>query len=74
VSTVTERIAIDDAVVKDLRQSFWGEVVSPADAGYEAHRKIWDLERLDRPPPGLIARCAGVADVAPRFGPGASMG
>jgi FAD/FMN-containing dehydrogenase len=61
VSTVTERIAIDDAMVNDLRESFRGEVISPADAGYGEHRKIWNGS-IDRRP-GLIARCAGVADV-----------
>jgi hypothetical protein len=68
VSTVTERIAIDDAVVNDLRQSFWGEVVSPADAGYEEHRKIWNGS-IDRRP-GLSAHrpcCVGLcpAGLAP---------
>src|SRR4029453_6687583 len=68
MSTVTERVAIDDAAVDALRGSFRGEVVSPADAGYEEHRKIWNGS-IDRRP-GLIARCAGVADVraAVRFG------
>ena len=68
MSTVTERTAIDDAAVNDLRASFRGEVVSPADAGYEEHRRIWNGS-IDRRP-GLIARCAGVADVraAVRFG------
>ena len=61
MSTVTERIAIDDAAVNDLRASFRGEVVGPADAGYEEYRKIWNGS-IDRRP-GLIARCAGVADV-----------
>jgi FAD/FMN-containing dehydrogenase len=61
LGTVTERIAIDDAAVNDLRASFRGEVVGPADAGYEEHRKIWNGS-IDRRP-GLIARCAGVADV-----------
>jgi FAD/FMN-containing dehydrogenase len=68
VSTVTERIAVDDAAVEGLRAAFRGEVVGPADAGYEEHRKIWNGS-IDRRP-GLIARCAGVADVraAVRFG------
>jgi FAD/FMN-containing dehydrogenase len=68
VSTVTERIAVDEAAVDELHAAFRGEVVSPADAGYEEHRKIWNGS-IDRRP-GLIARCAGVADVraAVRFG------
>jgi FAD/FMN-containing dehydrogenase len=68
VSTVTEGVAIDEAAVEQLRASFRGEVLGPADAGYEEHRKIWNGS-IDRRP-GLIARCAGVADVraAVRFG------
>ncbi len=68
MSTVTEGIAIDDAAVGELRGSFRGEVISRTDAGYEEHRKIWNGS-IDRRP-GLIARCAGVADVrtAVRFG------
>jgi FAD/FMN-containing dehydrogenase len=68
MSTVTERVALDDAAVDELRASFRGEVLGSADAGYEEHRKIWNGS-IDRRP-GLIARCAGVADVraAVRFG------
>jgi FAD binding domain/Berberine and berberine like len=61
VSTITERTAIDDAAVDELRASFRGEVVGPTDAGYDEHRKIWNGS-IDRRP-GLIARSAGVADV-----------
>ena len=68
MSTVTERTAIDDAAVDELRGSFRGEVLSPTDTGYEEQRKIWNGS-IDRRP-GLITRCAGVADVraAVRFG------
>ena len=68
MSTVTEGIAIDEAAVAELRASFRGEVVGRTDAGYDEHRKIWNGS-IDRRP-GLIARCAGVADVraAVRFG------
>jgi FAD/FMN-containing dehydrogenase len=68
VSTVTERPAIDDAAVDELRAAFGGEVVAPADASYDEHRKVWNGS-IDRHP-GLITRCSGVADVraAVRFG------
>jgi FAD/FMN-containing dehydrogenase len=68
MSTVTEQVAIDDAAVDELRASFRGEVLGSADDGYEEHRRIWNGS-IDRRP-GLIARCAGVADVraAVRFG------
>ncbi len=52
---------IDEAAVADLRTRFRGEVITPDDASYEAHRKIWNGS-IDRRP-ALIARCAGVADV-----------
>ena len=48
--------------------AFRGQVVGPADADYDAHRKIWNGS-FDRNP-AVIVRCAGVADViaAVRFG------
>ena len=68
MSTLTARSSIDDAAVIGLRESFRGEVVGPADTGYDEQRKVWNGS-IDRKP-GLIARCAGVADVraAVRFG------
>jgi FAD/FMN-containing dehydrogenase len=68
MSTVTARTSIDDAAVNGLRATLGGEVIAPADTGYDEHRKIWNGS-IDRRP-GLIARCAGVADVraAVRFG------
>ena len=59
---------IEDGAVENLRASLRGEVVGPGDPGYDEHRKVWNGS-IDRRP-GLIARCAGVADVraAVRFG------
>ena len=59
---------IESGAVEDLRASLRGEVVGPGDPGYDEHRKVWNGS-IDRRP-GLIARCAGVADVraAVRFG------
>jgi len=67
VSRVAEGISIDDAAMADLRASFRGELVRPAEAGYDEHRKVWNGS-IDRHP-CLIARCQGVADVraAARF-------
>ena len=56
-----EASPLDDASLSDLEASFRGELVRPADAGYDEHRKVWNGS-IDRSP-GLIARCAGVADV-----------
>jgi len=61
MATVAEAGAIEDRSVEDLRTSFRGELVRPSDAGYDEHRKVWNGS-IDRRP-GLIARCAGVADV-----------
>ena len=44
-----------------LAEGFSGQIIRPDDAGYEQHRRIWNGS-IDRRP-GLIARCAGVADV-----------
>jgi len=61
MSAVAAGTAIDGGAVDDLRASFRGELVGPADAGYDEYRKVWNGS-IDRRP-GLIARCAGVADV-----------
>ncbi|WP_426227711.1 FAD-binding oxidoreductase [Pseudarthrobacter sp. DSP2-3-2b1] len=62
-STEIGRIAVDE-----LQASFRGDLVSPDDAGYDEHRRVWNGS-IDRRP-ALIARCTGVADVraAIRFG------
>jgi hypothetical protein len=41
---------------------FAGEIVKPDDAGYDAHREVWNA-MVDRRP-RLIARCTSAADVA----------
>jgi FAD/FMN-containing dehydrogenase len=60
--------AVGDSAVAALRASFEGQVIGPADDGYEEHRRVWNGS-IDRHP-ALIARCAGVDDVrtAVRFG------
>lgn len=47
--------------LEGLRDGMRGEVVTPADAGYDEHRRVWNGS-IDRRP-AAIARCAGVADV-----------
>jgi FAD binding domain/Berberine and berberine like len=47
--------------IKQFQATFRGEVIQPADFGYEKARKIWNASIDKRP--GIIARCAGVADV-----------
>ena len=49
----------------DLRRSLAGDVVGPADAGYDAARRCFNA-LVDRRP-AVIARCAGAGDVATAF-------
>lgn len=66
MSTSTQGTVIDGSAVDQLRASFRGELIRPADAGYGEHRKVWNGS-IDRHP-GLIARCAGVGDVRAAVG------
>jgi hypothetical protein len=54
------------ALAKELRPAFAGELLTPADAGYDAARTIWNA-MIDRRP-GLIARCTSTEDVAAAVG------
>jgi FAD/FMN-containing dehydrogenase len=59
---------LEATAVAGLRRVLTGDVVGPADDGYDAHRRVWNGS-IDRYP-ALIARCRGVDDVraALRFG------
>jgi FAD/FMN-containing dehydrogenase len=48
--------------VQDLAAGFRGQLLRPADAGYDDARRIWN-GMIDRKP-GLIARCLDATDVA----------
>ncbi len=52
---------MDDAAIRELGTGLRGQLLQPADAGYDTARRI-DNAMIDRRP-ALIARCAGVADV-----------
>jgi FAD/FMN-containing dehydrogenase len=52
---------VDNAIIDAFRNDFRGQIILPADAGYEAARRIWNAS-IDKHP-GLITRCSGVADV-----------
>ena len=54
MSTTVDALELDAA-------AFRGEIVGPADPGFDEHRRIWNGS-IDRRP-AAIARCAGVADV-----------
>jgi FAD/FMN-containing dehydrogenase len=47
--------------LQEFRAGFRGQVLTPEDAGYDDHRRVWN-GNVDKYP-GLIARCAGTADV-----------
>jgi FAD/FMN-containing dehydrogenase len=55
-----ERI-IGGAVIGKFASDLRGELLCPDDEGYDAVRKVWN-GMIDKRP-GLIARCAGTADV-----------
>ncbi len=54
------RSAVDELSAA-LRENFHGDLLRPADSGYEDARVIWNAMVARRP--ALIARCADVADV-----------
>jgi FAD/FMN-containing dehydrogenase len=53
---------LDASAVEELEASLRGRVVGPADADFDEQRKVWNGS-IDRRP-ALVARCAGVSDVA----------
>jgi UDP-N-acetylenolpyruvoylglucosamine reductase len=61
MSIVAEDPQPDQHAVANLERLFRGRVVRPADAEYDAARRLWNgsVDRF----PALIARCAGVGDV-----------
>jgi FAD/FMN-containing dehydrogenase len=61
MSAIASGVELDSRAVDDLATSFGGELIRLDDATYDEQRRIWNGS-IDRRP-GLIARCAGVADV-----------
>jgi FAD/FMN-containing dehydrogenase len=55
------KAAVDAATLEALRKDLRGELLVPADPGYDEARAIWNA-MVDRRP-ALIVRCRGVADV-----------
>ncbi len=52
---------LSEATVQGFKQSLRGQLIPPADDGYEDARQVWNAN-IDRHP-GLICRPVGVADV-----------
>jgi FAD/FMN-containing dehydrogenase len=59
--TIQEAPPIGEIGFEGLADAFGGELVLPADPGYDAARAIWN-GAIDRRP-ACVARCTGVADV-----------
>jgi FAD/FMN-containing dehydrogenase len=57
----TKGMVVGKDRIERFQTVFRGEVIQPTDFGYERARKIWNAS-IDKYP-GIIARCAGVADV-----------
>jgi FAD/FMN-containing dehydrogenase len=57
---------LDETDVRGLRAELAGEVILPADTGYDAARSVWN-GAIDRRP-AAIARCATAADVVQAIG------
>jgi hypothetical protein len=73
VRTSAAEIQGAESALDELRASFGGELVRPADPTYDEDRRVWNgsIDRF----PAVIARCRGVADViaAIRFARGAGL-
>ncbi|MFC1634795.1 FAD-binding oxidoreductase [Planctomycetota bacterium] len=54
-------VLLDEQTISEFRQSLRGELIQPSDKDYDRARKVYNA-MIDRRP-GLIARCADVADV-----------
>ncbi len=52
---------LGESVIDELRATLRGDLIRPGDSGYDDARRLHNL-LIDRRP-GLIVRCAGVADV-----------
>jgi FAD/FMN-containing dehydrogenase len=61
VAQITEPAGLDATAVEALAAVHRGPLIGPGDADYDEARQVWNA-MVDRRP-GLIARCAGAADV-----------
>lgn len=60
-ATRIPQVTVDGAKVNAFKTSLRGQLITPADEGYEAARAIWNV-MIDRRP-ALIAKCVEVDDV-----------
>ena len=61
MTAIAEGLTLEEAALAEFDAGFRGEIVNRDDPAYDEHRQIWNGSISRRP--GLIARCAGVADV-----------
>ena len=61
MSNSVQAPALDDAAVAQFKSTLGGQLLQPADDGYEQARRVYN-GMIDKRP-ALIARCADVADV-----------
>ncbi|MGE0132549.1 MAG: FAD-binding oxidoreductase [Blastocatellales bacterium] len=54
-------VMLEESAVEAFRSGLRGQLLRPADEGYDAARTVWNA-MIDKRP-ALIARCAGAADV-----------
>lgn len=55
-------VTLSSSTLEELRRTFRGQLLTPADAGYDTARQVPNA-MVDRHP-ALLARCLGAADVA----------
>ena len=60
-SESSDSTGLDQSIIDEFKTGLHGTVFQAHDAGYDDARTIWNV-MIDRRP-GLIVRCAGVADV-----------
>jgi FAD/FMN-containing dehydrogenase len=58
---------LGEATVQELREAVRGEILTPADQGYEEASRIWNGAH-DGHRPALVVRCTGAADVIAAVG------
>ena len=58
---------LGEATVQELREAVRGEIITPADQGYEEASRIWNGAH-DGHRPALVVHCAGAADVIAALG------
>ncbi|MDX1815055.1 MAG: FAD-dependent oxidoreductase, partial [Thermodesulfobacteriota bacterium] len=56
-----DRFPVNEEEITNLKDALRGDLITPEDSAYEEARRVWN-GLIDKRP-GLIVRCAGVADV-----------